>query len=77
MNKSDKTNEGYKMKTKQAIKNYAYGLAESFFYFDDETPWEPFENYEEKWLQENVDDLGRAIERAMLWAQEREDENHE
>lgn len=58
------------MKTKQAITKYAYGLAQSHFYSDDNTPWEPFQNYEEGWLQENVDDLGRAIERAMLWAQE-------
>ena len=56
------------MKSKNAIKKYAHGLAEGHFYSDDNVPWQPFEDQDEEWLHEHVEYLAHAVERAMLWA---------
>ena len=58
------------MKTNEEIKQYARGLAEAHFYSDDDTPWEPFENWDEDDIEEEIDNLAVAVYRAMLWAQE-------
>jgi hypothetical protein len=60
------------MRTKQEMRKYAEALAEGHFYadVDDRTPWEPFENYPEDWIEEEVDGLSVSIYMAMLWVQE-------
>lgn len=57
------------MKTKEQIRDYAAGAAWAHFYSDEDTPWEPFENYPQEWIDEQCDNLAHAIEVAMLWAQ--------
>jgi hypothetical protein len=59
------------MKTNSELLAYAYGIAESHFYSDDECeiPWEPFENSEKEQIDEEVNNLAESIYNAMLWAQ--------
>ena len=57
------------MRTKKEIRQYAKGTAWGHFYSDENTPWEPFEYYPDKWLKEQCNDLADSIEDAMLWAQ--------
>ena len=57
------------MKTKEQIQKYAAGVAWAHFYSDEDTPWEPFEDYEDEWLEEQCANLAQAIEVSMLWAQ--------
>ena len=60
------------MKTKDELKARARGIAEGFFYCDDECEiaWQPFEDYPDRFISEQVDDLTETIYNAMLWAQE-------
>jgi hypothetical protein len=60
------------MKTKKQIRKHAEGVAWAHFYSDEDTPWEPFENYPQDWIDEQVESLADAVERAMLWAQQGE-----
>ena len=62
------------MKTNSQLLERAYGIAESFFYSDDECqePWEPYEHMEPEELQEHVHDLAQTILQAMLWSQDNE-----
>ncbi len=60
------------MKTRKQIRKYAEGVAWAHFYSDEDTPWEPFENYPQDWMDEQVESLADAVERAMLWAQQGE-----
>ena len=57
------------MKTKNAIRKYAEGMAWAHFYSDEDTPWEPFEDYPEEWVEEQCEMLADAIEKAMIWTQ--------
>lgn len=61
---------------KEQMKARAWGIAESHFYSDDECdfPWQPFEDWDEDKLQEQVSDLAETIFRAMVWAQGDQDE---
>jgi hypothetical protein len=63
------------MKTNSQLLERAYGIAESFFYSDDECqePWEPFEDYDKEEIQEQLHDLAQTILQAMLWSQENDD----
>jgi len=63
------------MKTNSQLLERAYGIAESFFYSDDECqePWEPFEDYEKEEIDEQLHDLAQTILQAMLWSQENDD----
>jgi len=56
------------MKTKEQIKHYATLVAWEHFYSDEDTPWEPFENYPQGWIEEQRGNLADAIEKAMIWA---------
>ena len=58
------------MRTKEEMEAYARGLAETHFYSDDDTPWEPFEHWDEADIEEEIDNLAVAVYRAMIWAQE-------
>ena len=62
------------MKTNSQLLERAYGIAESFFYSDDECeiPWEPFEDYPKDEIQEQLHELAQTILQAMLWSQENE-----
>jgi hypothetical protein len=60
------------MKTRKQIRKYAEGVAWAHFYSDEDTPWGPFENYPQDWIDEQVESLADAVERAMLWAQQGE-----
>lgn len=55
------------MKLEEAIRKYAEGVAWAHFYSDDDTPWEPFEDYDEGWIEEQCESLADAVEKAMLW----------
>ena len=59
------------MRTNSELLERAYGIAESFFYCDDECeiPWEPFEHFEDEELKDQLHDLAQTILRSMLWAQ--------
>jgi len=63
------------MKTNSQLLERAYGIAEDFFYSDDECeiPWEPFEDYEKEEIQEQLHELAQTILQAMLWSQENDD----
>jgi hypothetical protein len=56
------------MKTKKQIRAFAEGVAFGHFHSDEDTPWEPFEDYPEDWIEEQCEALADAIEQAMLWA---------
>ncbi len=58
------------METKSAIRKYAEGVAWEHFYYEDDIPWEPFEDYSEEWLEEQCQMLANAVEKAMLWAKQ-------
>ena len=59
------------MRTKDEMEAYARGLAEQFFYSDDEyTPWEPFENWHNADIEEEVENLAGLLCLAMVWVQE-------
>ena len=60
------------MRTKDEMREYARGLAEAIFYCDDEcdTPWEPFEDWDEDTLEEALEDVAQSIFDAMHWVQE-------
>jgi hypothetical protein len=62
------------MKTNSELLERAYGIAESFFYSDDECnePWQPFEDYEKEEIQEQLHDLAQTILLAMQWSQDNE-----
>ena len=57
--------------TKEKMEALAWGIAESHFYSDDEcqVPWEPFEDWDEDDITEQVADLALVIFNAMVWAQ--------
>ena len=61
--------DGGDMKTKEQIRKYAEGVAWAHFYSDGGTPWEPFEDYEDEWLEEQCANLTQTIMVSMLWAQ--------
>ncbi len=63
------------MRTNSQLLERAYGIAESFFYSDDEceVPWEPFEDYEKEEIQEQLHELAQTILQAMLWSQENDE----
>lgn len=57
------------MKTQDELRAYAYGIAEGFFFADDNEVWEPFEDWDEDRVKEERDSLAGAILHAMEWAQ--------
>ena len=64
-------NEGGYMKTLEQIKERAQAIAEMHFYadVDDGTLWEPFENYEDEWIAEEIASMADMLIRQMLWSQ--------
>jgi hypothetical protein len=62
------------MKSNSELLERAYGIAESFFYSDDECdiPWEPFEDYDKEEINEQLHELAQSILLAMQWSQENE-----
>jgi hypothetical protein len=62
-------------KSNSELLERAYGIAESFFYSDDECqePWEPFEDYDKEEIQEQLHDLAQTILLAMQWSQENDE----
>lgn len=60
------------MKSNSQLLERAYGIAESFFYSDDECeiPWEPFEDYDKEEINEQLHELAQSILLAMKWSQE-------
>jgi hypothetical protein len=59
------------MKTLAEIKTRAHAIASMHFYadVDDRTAWEPFEDYDKKWIKNEIKDLADALVNQMLWAQ--------
>jgi hypothetical protein len=62
------------MKTNSQLLERAYGIAEDFFYADDDCQiaWEPFEDWEKDELQDQVHALAQTILLAMQWSQDNE-----
>lgn len=56
-------------RTKEEMMKYARGFAEAHFYSDDDTPWEPFEHWDEADIEDGIDHLAESVYRAMLWVQ--------
>jgi hypothetical protein len=48
----------------------AYGIAEGFFYCDDECeiPWQPFEDWSKRAIDDELNNLAESIYQAMKWA---------
>ena len=59
------------MKTLAEIKTRARAMAEMHFYsdVDDLTAWEPFENYSDEWIQDEIESMTDMLVISMLWAQ--------
>ncbi len=59
------------MKTLAEIKTRAEAIALMHFYsdVDDHTLWEPFENYEDEWIADEIESMTDMLVRQMLWAQ--------
>ena len=62
------------MKTLAEIKERAQAMAEMHFYadVDDLTAWEPFEDYDDEWIQEEIENMADMLTHAMIWAQQGE-----
>lgn len=59
-------------RTYDEIKKYAYGFAEGFFYADDDIPWEPFEDWDDEDIREQVNIMAASVVKAMIWILEGE-----
>ena len=59
------------MKTLDEIKERAHAIASMHFYadVDDLTAWEPFEDYDDEWIQEEIENMAEMLVGQMLWAQ--------
>lgn len=57
--------------TKEQLKKRAIGIAEGFFYCDDdcEIPWQPFEYWSRAEIKQEAKSLVEVIYKSMLWAQ--------
>ena len=62
------------MKTLAEIKERAHAIASMHFYadVDDLTAWEPFEDYDDEWIQEEIENMADMLTHAMIWAQQGE-----
>jgi hypothetical protein len=63
------------MKTLDEIKQRAHAIASMHFYadLDDLTPWEPFENYSDDWIQDEIEYMTDMLVGQMLWAQSKQE----
>lgn len=63
------------MKTLDEIKKRAHAIASMHFYadLDDLTPWEPFENYSDDWIQDEIEYMTDMLVGQMLWAQSKQE----
>ncbi len=63
------------MKTLAEIKERAHAIASMHFYadVDDLVPWEPFENYSDDWIQDEIEYMADMLVGQMLWAQSQSD----
>ena len=59
------------MKTLAEIKTRAHAIASMHFYadVDDLTAWEPFEDYSDEWIQDEIESMAEMLVVSMLWAQ--------
>ena len=59
------------MRTLAEIKKRALGGAQMHFYsdVDEQIPWQPFEDYDKKWIKNEIKDLAEMLVNQMLWAQ--------
>lgn len=59
------------MKTLDEIKARAHAMASMHFYadVDDLIAWEPFENYNDEWIQDEIASMAEMLVISMLWAQ--------
>jgi hypothetical protein len=59
------------MKTLTELKERAHAIASQHFYadVDDLTPWQPFEDYDDEWIQEEIESMAEMLVGQMLWAQ--------
>lgn len=64
------------MKTLAEIKQRATAIASMHFYadLDGKTPWEPFENYNDEWIADEIEYMADMLTGQMLWAQGDTDE---
>ena len=58
------------MKNKDQLEDRAWNIAECHFYTDDNTLWEPFQDWTDEAVSNGVDVLSKAIYDGMRWAQE-------
>lgn len=59
------------MKTLAEIKERADAIASMHYYadVDDLTAWEPFEDYSDEWIQEEIKNMSDMLVGQMVWAQ--------
>ena len=62
------------MKTLAEIKKRALGVSQMHFYsdVDEQAPWEPFEDYDKKWIKSEIKDMAEMLVNQMLWAQNKD-----
>lgn len=60
------------MITKTELRKHARGVAENFFYADDNEPWEPFEDQPKSWVRDQCRELEQTIYHSLLWATEQD-----
>jgi hypothetical protein len=62
------------MKTLEQIKQRAQAIALMHFYsdVDDNTLWEPFENYNDEWIADEIESMTDMLVGQMVWAQQGE-----
>lgn len=62
------------MRTLAEIQSRALAIAQSHFYadVDDNTLWEPFETYDEEWIEQEIESMADMLTHAMIWAQQGE-----
>lgn len=60
------------MLTNEALKVRARAIAESHFYSDDDCDylWEPFEDWLDEDIKEQVEDMAQSIFISLLWARD-------
>lgn len=56
------------MTMKDPIRLRAEAVATSHFRCTDGSPWEPYENRDPEWVDEQIEALADAIELSMRWA---------
>jgi hypothetical protein len=64
------------MRTLAEIKQRAQAIAEMHFYADPDSLllWEPFQDYNDEWIADEIENMTEMLVKQMLWAQSKGEE---